>query len=64
MNLSNNLKKLRKNRGLSQEGVARRIEGLSRSKLSSYETGGIEPNLCTLYKISVFYRVTLDELVK
>ena len=63
MNLSKNLKQLRKARGLSQEGVARRI-GITRVALSSYEAGRSEPKLCTLYKLSVFYRVTLDELCK
>ncbi len=64
MNLPKNLKQLRKDRGLSQQGVAMRIEGLTRSKLASYEQGIAEPPLCMCYKISVFYRVTLDELIK
>lgn len=64
MNLSNNLKKLRKDRGLSQEGVARRVDGLSRNKLASYEIGIAEPSLCTLYNLSIFYGVTLEQLIK
>jgi len=64
MNLPKNLKQLRKARGLSQQGVAMRVEGLTREALSSYELGRCEPPFCMAIKISVFYRVTLDELIK
>ena len=64
MNLPKNLKRLRKDRGLSQQGVSLRIDGLTREQLSSYELGNTEPTLCMCVKLSVFYRVTLEELIK
>jgi len=64
MNLPKNLKQLRKARGLSQQGVAMRVEGLTRSSLSGYERGTQHPTLCMCVKLSIFYRVTLEELIK
>jgi transcriptional regulator with XRE-family HTH domain len=54
------LKKLRGKR--SQEEIAEQI-GISRARLSHYETGRSEPDSDTLKKLADFYRVTTDFLI-
>ncbi len=61
--LGENLKLLRKNKNLSQEELANEL-GLTRSSYSGYENSVAEPGLQTLLKISDFYQVSLDILVK
>lgn len=63
MNLPKNLKKLRKERKLSQQRVAD-MNGLTRSQIKSYEEGRAEPNICTLVKLSEFYNTPVDFIVK
>ena len=63
MNLPKNLKKLRAKRKLSQFLVAKR-NGLTRSTYSGYENGVAEPSLRTLIKLSKFFDVTLDKLIR
>lgn len=62
MNLNNNIKFLRKKKGLTQEALAEAL-GISRSKLAGYELN-INPPIETLVKISDYLRVSLDILVK
>ncbi len=62
MNLNNNIKFLRKKKGLTQEVLAEAL-GISRSKLAGYELN-INPPIETLVKISDYLRVSLDILVK
>lgn len=61
--LSSNLKLLRKNRNFSQEEVAKKLE-LTRSSYSGYENGVAEPGIENLVKLSSFYRIPLDDLLK
>ncbi|RYM34733.1 helix-turn-helix domain-containing protein [Brumimicrobium glaciale] len=61
--LSSNLKLLRKNRKKSQEDVAQEL-GLTRSSYSGYENGVAEPGIENLVKMSKFYRIPLDDLLK
>ncbi|RFC53796.1 XRE family transcriptional regulator [Brumimicrobium aurantiacum] len=61
--LSSNLKLLRKNRKLSQEEVAGKLN-LTRSSYSGYENGVAEPGVENLLKMSKFYRIPLDDLLK
>ena len=63
MKLQKNLKRLRAKRKLSQQRVAD-INGLTRSSYSGYENGVCEPNICTLLKLSKFYKVTIEKLVQ
>lgn len=58
-----NLKLLRKRKGISQEEMASDM-GLTRSTYSGYENGVAEPNIETLIKISEYYDISLDKLVK
>jgi len=57
-----NLKRLRKNRNLSQEEVARKV-GISRPLLSAYEIGRAKPSKETLKSLADFYNTTIDELM-
>ena len=61
--LSSNLKLLRKNRKFSQEEVSKLLK-LTRSSYSGYENGVAEPGLENLIKLSTFYKIPLDDLLK
>jgi len=61
--IGENLKLLRKRKGVSQEELALDL-GLTRSSYSGYENGVAEPNLDTLIKISEYYQISLDKLIK
>lgn len=63
MNLSTNLKHLRKQRGLSQQRVSQ-MNDFYRSTYSGWENRVSEPNLCDLVKLAKFYNVTLDKLIR
>ena len=60
--LSENLKALRKERGISQQQLAAHLD-ISRNKIASYEGKGIEPKLSLLLKLSTFFKVSVDDLV-
>ena len=62
MTLGENLQKLRKASGLSQDEVARKLY-LSRQSVSKWENGQAEPGVENLKKLSRLYGVTIDELV-
>ena len=57
------LKKARKAAKLSQEKVAE-ILNTSRSNISKYETGFLEPNLQTLKELCKLYKVSADYLLE
>src|SRR5690554_7044958 len=61
--LASNLKLLRKYRKMSQEDVAKEL-GLTRSSYSGYENGVAEPGIENLVKMSKFYRIPMDDLLK
>jgi len=63
MSVGNNLKQLRKRKGLSQEEVAQTL-GMNRSTYSGYENGVAQPNIDNLIAFSGLYEVTVDDLVK
>jgi len=60
--LSENLKTLRKSRGLTQAEFAQRI-GVNRSVIGAYEEGRAEPKLQTLQSICHFFQISVDELL-
>ncbi len=60
--LSNNLRYLRKKRGLTQDQMGE-ILNISRQAYSNYETNNRTPDLDTMLFLSSFYKVTLDDLV-
>jgi len=53
---------MRKERGLTQGGAARRI-GINHSQISRYEDGSLGPSFPTFRKMCVVYGVTADALV-
>ena len=62
MKLGQNIKRLRKEKGISQEALADAI-GVSRQAVSKWETDVSVPELEKLLKLSELFGVTLDELV-
>lgn len=62
-NFSNNLKVLRKEYKLSQDDLASHLN-LSSKTISSWEKGRSEPKINMLLKLSDYFNVTLDELIK
>ncbi|SKC49469.1 helix-turn-helix domain-containing protein [Maledivibacter halophilus] len=62
MNFSSRLKKLRKNRELTQEEFGRKINK-TRSTIAGYETERKEPDYETLKSIADFFDVSLDYLL-
>ena len=55
-------KELRNSRNLTQLQMAEILE-TSKSNISKYEAGSVEPSLYTLLKISQFFRVPIDYLL-
>ena len=56
MNIGENLRKARVDRGLSQKTVANAI-GISNSSLSDYETGRCQPSLKVYMSLMDFYQI-------
>lgn len=56
------LKTMRKNNGLTQSELGRRV-GLSKAVVSKYETGIGYPNFETLIRIAKYFGVTTDYLL-
>lgn len=63
MGFNNKLYQLRKQKGLSQEELANRLN-VSRQTVSKWETGDSTPDMEKLITISDFFEISLDELVK
>ena len=61
--LKENLKLLRKRRKRSQEDVAKSLS-ITRSAYNSYENGVAEPGINLLLKLSDYFHLNLDKLVK
>lgn len=59
--LSDKIKELRKNKGLSQQGLAKKLD-ISPSTIAMIESGKREGNKETLSKIASYFGVTLDYL--
>jgi transcriptional regulator with XRE-family HTH domain len=60
-NLSNNLKSLRKKRGLTQQQVADYLN-VTHAAYNFYERGSREPNITTLIRLADLFDVPLDLL--
>ena len=60
--VSVNLKKLRKERGISQQQLARKLN-ITRTCLANYETGARQPDNSMLVRIADVFHVTVDFLV-
>lgn len=60
--LANNLRFLRKKCGLNQQ-VMEKILNISRQAYSNYERCERTPDLDTLVRLSLFYQVSIDDLI-
>jgi len=62
MSISNNLRQLRLNSGMTQEQVAEKI-GVTQQALSSYESGRTRPDIDMLLRLSEVYGTDIDGVV-
>ncbi|WP_122644647.1 helix-turn-helix transcriptional regulator [Luxibacter massiliensis] len=60
-NISENIRILRKNSGMTQEQLAKRLF-ITRQALSNYENGSRLPNLLTAIAIANVFNISLDIL--
>lgn len=60
-NFSENLKTLRKERGLSQGGLAAAV-GVTQQCVSEWERGEMEPTLSSLWRLADFFGISIDVL--
>ena len=63
MYFSQNIKLLRSRRKRSQADLAETLE-IKRSSLSGYELGSAFPNFETLIRISNFFKISIDKLLR
>ena len=59
--MENNLKKLRKLKGISQGDLAHYLE-VSRQTINSIENGKFDPSLTLTIKLTRFFEVSLEEM--
>lgn len=59
----NNLKALRERRQVSQQAVADYLQ-ITRQAYGNYETGNREPDVDTLMKLSAYFAVSIDGLLR
>lgn len=57
-----NLKKIRKKEGLSQESLGK-ILNLTRDTIASLENGRMKPSFETLINIRNYFKISLDDLI-
>ena len=62
-NISNNLKLIRKGKGLTLEDLAG-ISGVSKSMLGEIERGGTNPTILVLWKIAEGLKIPLTKLIE
>ena len=62
MNFSNNLRTLRKEKGVTQKQLATYL-CLSRSTIAGYETKSHQPDFLTLEKLAIYFEVSIDYLI-
>lgn len=63
MSFADNLKRFRINKQFTQEYLGKAL-CLSRTTISNYEKGKMQPSIETLIKLSEIFNVTIDELIK
>jgi putative transcriptional regulator len=59
--MNNNLKKLRKAKGISQGDLAHQLN-VSRQTINSIENGKFDPSLTLTIRLTRFFEVSLDEI--
>ena len=59
--LKNNLEKIRKEKGISQEELAKALE-VSRQTIGSLENGRYNPSIILAFKISKYFNMSIEEI--
>ena len=62
ISFASNVRAMRENSRLTQQQLADRLS-VTQRKVSYWESGKIEPDLESLWKLADFFDVTIDELV-
>ena len=62
MSMVKNLRKLRMNKGISQQRLAEVI-GTSQQSINKYENHNVQPDLQTLIRFADFFHVSVDYLI-
>ncbi|MDE5984439.1 MAG: helix-turn-helix domain-containing protein [Eubacterium sp.] len=62
MKFNENIRNLRKEKGLSQEHLAEKL-GVTRQTISKWENGAAMPNLKKLTEIADFFNVSMDTIL-
>lgn len=63
MSFQTNLRELRTAKGLTQQQLGETFH-VSRTAISNYETGKIEPSIKMLLEISKYFGISVDQLLK
>ena len=63
MNIGENIKRIRKVKGISQKDLAKKLS-VSQQNLSQYESGKRKPKLETIAKIAIALDVPLDSIIR
>ena len=59
--MKNNLEKIRKEKAISQEELARALE-VSRQTIGSLENGRYNPSIILAFKISKYFNMSIEEI--
>ncbi len=59
--MKNRIEKLRDEKGIRQEELAREL-GVSRQTISSLENGRYNPSILLAYKVAVFFGLTIEDV--
>ena len=59
--MKNRIKELRKNRGISQEELAKAMD-VSRQTIHSLEADRYNPSILLAHRLAVFFGLTIEEL--
>ena len=59
--MKNNLEKIRKEKGISQEELAKALE-VSRQTIGSLENGRYNPSIILAFKIAKYFNMSIEEI--
>ena len=61
LKIKNNLEKIRKERGINQEELAKALE-VSRQTIGSLENGRYNPSIILAFKIAKYFNMSIEEI--
>ncbi|CUQ21575.1 anaerobic benzoate catabolism transcriptional regulator [Turicibacter sanguinis] len=59
--MKNNLEKIRKEKGINQEELAKALE-VSRQTIGSLENGRYNPSIILAFKIARYFKMSIEEI--